>query len=129
MVERSHVVGVYENWRISAMRYFVSCVMGLAATVLLFAACNSNDSQMANREKSKATVAGEPGTPGDGIARITVSDLKAEVDKGTAIIVDVRAPEAYDHEHIKGAVNITDQTLDSRLAELPRNKKIVAYCS
>jgi hypothetical protein len=65
----------------------------------------------------------------ENVARITVEEAKAEFDKGNALFVDARPAAAYEMEHIKGAVNITSATLDQQLPTLPKNKKIIVYCS
>lgn len=44
------------------------------------------------------------------------------------IVVDVRAKAAFDEGHIAGAVNIPVGEAVSRMAELPKDKLIVAYC-
>jgi hypothetical protein len=44
------------------------------------------------------------------------------------IIVDVRTKQAYDEGHIAGAVSIPDPETEQRLAELPKDKLIIAYC-
>jgi hypothetical protein len=44
------------------------------------------------------------------------------------IIVDVRTKQAYDEGHIAGAISIPDPETEQRLAELPKDKLIVAYC-
>ena len=44
------------------------------------------------------------------------------------IIVDVRTKQAYDEGHIAGAVSIPDPETEQRLAELPKDRLIVAYC-
>jgi NADPH-dependent 2,4-dienoyl-CoA reductase/sulfur reductase-like enzyme/rhodanese-related sulfurtransferase len=43
-------------------------------------------------------------------------------------LVDVRTPQEYAGGHIPGAVNIPVDDLRSRLSELPRDRKIAAYC-
>jgi rhodanese-related sulfurtransferase len=58
-----------------------------------------------------------------------VAELKAEVDKGAAVIVDVRSKEQYKTDHIKGAINIPGNEITTRAGELPRDKMIVTYCS
>ena len=65
----------------------------------------------------------------DDAARITLEEAKKLYDAGKAYIVDARPEEAYKQEHIKGAVNITSGTLDSRLKDLPKDKTIIVYCS
>ena len=43
-------------------------------------------------------------------------------------LLDVRTPQEFDSGHIPGAVNIPVDELRSRLGELPRDRKIAAYC-
>jgi NADPH-dependent 2,4-dienoyl-CoA reductase/sulfur reductase-like enzyme/rhodanese-related sulfurtransferase len=43
-------------------------------------------------------------------------------------LVDVRTPQEFASGHIPGAVNIPVDDLRSRLGELPRDRKIAAYC-
>jgi hypothetical protein len=61
--------------------------------------------------------------------RISVDAAKAEVEKGTAIIVDVRSETQFKAGHIKGAKWIPEEEIGSRVKELPKNKKIITYCS
>ncbi len=43
-------------------------------------------------------------------------------------VLDVRTPEEFSAGHIPGAVNIPVDDLRSRMGELPRDRKIAAYC-
>jgi NADPH-dependent 2,4-dienoyl-CoA reductase/sulfur reductase-like enzyme/rhodanese-related sulfurtransferase len=43
-------------------------------------------------------------------------------------LLDVRTPQEFTSGHIPGAVNIPVDDLRSRLAELPQDRKIAAYC-
>ncbi|MBV9958030.1 MAG: hypothetical protein JO360_06385 [Acidobacteria bacterium] len=102
----------------------------IVLAVLLLAACNSNDFKSSANANAGAPPTGlGTQTPSDGVPRITVTELKEKVDKGTAFIVDTRGPEAYAVEHIAGSVNMPENTIASRVNELPRDKMIVAYCS
>ena len=58
-------------------------------------------------------------TPPEDAPRISLADAKKAFDDGTAFFVDARPAETYKQEHIKGAVNITSATLDTRLKDLP----------
>ncbi len=71
----------------------------------------------------------QPPDHGDGVQRITVAEAHAALNKGTAIIVDVRAEESYKLGHIKGALSVPINAINARLSELPRNKLIITYCS
>ena len=61
--------------------------------------------------------------------RVTLAEFKTLYDsQQRPMIVDVRAKDRYDLGHIAGAVNIPDAQTESRLAELPKDRLIVAYC-
>jgi rhodanese-related sulfurtransferase len=61
--------------------------------------------------------------------RISLEDAKKAYDDGTAFFIDSRPADGYKIEHIKGAVNITVDTLKDRLKDLPKDKTIIAYCT
>ena len=54
--------------------------------------------------------------------------LLARARKGLVTVLDVRPTEEYQAGHITGAVSIPLAELQDRLAELPRDQDIVAYC-
>lgn len=62
-------------------------------------------------------------------ARISLADAKKAYDEGDAFVVDVRGPDSFNQEHIQGAVNIGIGDLETNLAKLPKDKKIIVYCS
>jgi hydroxyacylglutathione hydrolase len=45
-----------------------------------------------------------------------------------AFALDVREPDEYNAGHIEGAINIPLGSLPSRLAEIPRDRPLIAYC-
>ena len=57
-------------------------------------------------------------------------DLKVALDDGENIVViDARSPEAYEEEHIPGAVNIPHREMNPETtAHLDSNTLIVTYC-
>ncbi len=65
----------------------------------------------------------------DGVRRITVEELRAALEKGTAIVIDVRGEDQYKEGHIKGARWIPADRMASHAKELPKDKLIVLYCS
>ncbi len=65
----------------------------------------------------------------DEAPRIALADAKKDFDAGTAIFVDTRGAASYDNEHIKGSINVSADMLEAKLKELPKDKKIIAYCS
>jgi len=50
------------------------------------------------------------------------------VKQGEVVVIDVRPANEYRTAHIPQALSIPLQELGERLAELPRDKTIVAYC-
>jgi rhodanese-related sulfurtransferase len=43
-------------------------------------------------------------------------------------VLDVRTPQEYAEGHVPGAVNVPQDQLASRLAEVPKDKDVVIYC-
>ena len=54
--------------------------------------------------------------------------LLDRVEKGEALLLDVRPREEYDAGHIASAVSIPRDELLEKLKSLPKNKEIIAYC-
>jgi rhodanese-related sulfurtransferase len=66
------------------------------------------------------------------LARISVADLKRMMDAGEApAIVDVRNRSAHVHDprRIPGALRVTFDEIDEKLAGLPRDREVVLYCT
>lgn len=61
--------------------------------------------------------------------RIEAQEAKRLFEKGEAIVVDVRTRSAWDLGHVTGALHIPLAEIDAHLAQLPKNKLIVAYCT
>ena len=59
---------------------------------------------------------------------VTREDLLRRAETGAVVVLDVRPREEYDAGHIPGAVSIPVEDLAGRLAELPADQEIVAYC-
>src|SRR5215210_2284543 len=52
----------------------------------------------------------------------------ARLRKGDVVLVDVRPAEEFEAGHIEGARSIPIEELEGRLAELPADREVVAYC-
>jgi rhodanese-related sulfurtransferase len=63
------------------------------------------------------------------VDRIEAQEAKRLVDKGEAVIVDVRSQASWDMGHVQGALHVPLDELEARLSQLPKNKLIVAYCT
>jgi len=60
--------------------------------------------------------------------QVDVEDILAAPVAEQMYLLDVRTPQEFASGHIPGAVNIPVDDLRSRLNELPRDRKIAAYC-
>jgi rhodanese-related sulfurtransferase/DNA-binding MarR family transcriptional regulator len=65
---------------------------------------------------------------GDDVATISRPDLIDRLGSSDVVLVDVRPPEEFAAGHIEGAISIPLADLERRLAELPPDAEIVAYC-
>ena len=65
---------------------------------------------------------------GDDVEAISRDELLARLRTGDVVLIDVRPSEEFDAGHIGGAVSIPLDELDERLADLPADSEIVAYC-
>jgi membrane protein DedA with SNARE-associated domain/rhodanese-related sulfurtransferase len=64
------------------------------------------------------------------LARITVDELRQLIEGGQPpAIVDVRTSGSFAVSHIPGALRMTLEEIDHRLAALPREGEIVLYCT
>jgi 3-mercaptopyruvate sulfurtransferase SseA len=131
------------------MRFLLSLLAFAVFTTAVLTACNSsaqsNRQQAENKTSNANTAAGYSQTTtnassshsagdghnheGDGITRISVADAKRVFDEGNALFVDTRSAATYEAKHIKGALNIPAEEFQTRYAEMPKDKKIITYCS
>jgi len=65
---------------------------------------------------------------GDDVEKIGRAELIERLRDGKTVLVDVRPSEEFDAGHIEGARSIPLGELEQRLAELPTDREIVAYC-
>jgi rhodanese-related sulfurtransferase len=62
------------------------------------------------------------------VEAVTRDELEARLRKGDLVLVDVRPEKEFEAGHIDGAVSIPIDELAERLAELPEDAEVVAYC-
>lgn len=65
----------------------------------------------------------------DDAPRISLADAKKDFDAGTAIFIDTRGEGSFKQEHVKGAINIMPEQVESKYKEIPTGKKLIVYCS
>ncbi len=65
---------------------------------------------------------------GDEVEAIGRDELRARLARGDVVLIDVRPQEEFDADHIEGARSIPLDELERRIAELPSDREVVAYC-
>jgi rhodanese-related sulfurtransferase len=65
---------------------------------------------------------------GDDVEAMSRDELRKRLRRNEVVLVDVRPAEEFDAGHIAGALSIPLEELEDRLAELPGDSEIVAYC-
>jgi rhodanese-related sulfurtransferase/predicted transcriptional regulator len=79
-------------------------------------------SRLAEVERAAADYLGED------VEAIGRDELRKRLRRGGVVLIDVRPGEEYEAGHIEGARSIPIDELDERLAELPADREVVAYC-
>ncbi len=64
----------------------------------------------------------------DEMEPVSPRELLDRAAKGLVVVIDVRPAEEYAAGHVRGAINVPIDQLESRLAKLPKRKEVVAYC-
>jgi rhodanese-related sulfurtransferase/predicted transcriptional regulator len=65
---------------------------------------------------------------GEDVEAIGRAELIERLRRGDVVLVDVRPKEEFEAGHIEGARSIPIDELEQRLAELPADREVVAYC-
>ena len=64
----------------------------------------------------------------DTMEPVSQDRLVNRVRRGEVTVLDVRPPEEYQAGHLPGALSVPLKDLETRLAEIPRDREVVAYC-
>jgi rhodanese-related sulfurtransferase/predicted transcriptional regulator len=103
----------------TSVRYAIA---GDRALALWLALRDASVSQLAEVERAAHEYLG------DDVDAIGRDALIARLRKGDVVLVDVRPREEFDAGHIEGARSIPLEELEDRLADLPADREVVAYC-
>jgi rhodanese-related sulfurtransferase len=61
-------------------------------------------------------------------AELPRDELRRLLKRGEAVLIDVRPEAEFQYGHIDGAISIPIDDLEGRLNDLPKGKRIIAYC-
>lgn len=64
----------------------------------------------------------------DALEPISRAELADRLASGLVTVLDVRPQQEYELGHVPGAINIPTHELLGRLADLPKEREVVAYC-
>ena len=117
---------------VGTMAIFVACQTASSSTIdtaKTVETKNEKTEKVSYESKDTDTTEDAHAHDGDEVERITIEEAKKLFDAGDAIIVDARSNNAYNNEHIKGSINIPANEFEKRYKEVPKDKKIIVYCS
>jgi rhodanese-related sulfurtransferase/predicted transcriptional regulator len=97
-------------------------IAGDRALALWLALRDASVAQLAEVERAARDYLGEE------VEAIGREELVARLHRGDVVLVDVRPQEEFAAGHIDGARSIPLDELEQRLAELPDDREVVAYC-
>src|SRR5881394_1528986 len=120
-----HLQALHASGMVTRAREGTSVRYALAgdqALALWLALRDASVSQLAEVERAARDYLG------DDVDAIGRDELIARLRKGDVVLVDVRPNEEYEAGHIKGARSVPLGELEDRLAELPADREVVAYC-
>ena len=106
--------------------------------VSVLSACSAQPTQVQPTAAPTRVVESGPGiTSGElplneaEVSRISIEDARAAFENGTAVLVDVRNPTAYEESHIAGAISLPLGEIESDPTGLTLDKDqwIITYCT
>ncbi|NBO65485.1 MAG: rhodanese-like domain-containing protein [Acidobacteria bacterium] len=109
-------------------------LVGAGAVLFATLACDkSTGSSVATANPTSPQLA-EPANPDQNaeaaMPRLTAAESIKLVKEGKAIVIDVRGTESYKASHAKGSIDFPLNKLEAGdFVGLPRDKRIIAYCT
>ena len=115
-----HAAGMVSRTREgTSVRYSIA---GDEALALWLAIRNASVSQLGEVERAARDYLGPD------VETISRQELAERLGRGDVVVVDVRPRAEFDAGHIDGALSIPIDEFARRLAELPADHEVVAYC-
>src|SRR5215216_3641430 len=115
-----HVAGLVTRTREgTSVRYALAGEQALAVWLALR---DASVARLAEVERAAREYLGED------VEAIGREELVERLRRGDVVLVDVRPAEEFEAGHIDGARSIPIDELKDRLAELPADREVVAYC-
>ncbi|MBN1138696.1 MAG: rhodanese-like domain-containing protein [Anaerolineae bacterium] len=122
-----------------AASYAIPIVVGVVMVTLVIGAVVLNENRLSGAAAVRPeeisvpvkTVEPQPtqSIPYPDVPRITLKETQSLLEKEQALLVDVRDSRTYDQSHAVGALSFPESEVEARLSELPRDKKLILYCT
>jgi hypothetical protein len=135
VLARKHVVGkntnLEETYAMHKTKLLIVIVLVNAAS---FLGCTAQQTSQSNAPVSSGTPLVKMPLVDDhaaeaAVPRISVTEAEALMKKGEAILLDARQEPAFRAGHIKGAISMPEALIPARVSMLPKDKKIITYCT
>jgi hypothetical protein len=116
----------------------IPIVVGVAVVGIIIGVIMLRETQQSTAAALPGDVSGVAGTalplstnppPNPEVPRASLDGTRDKMEKGEAVLVDVRSKTSYDKAHAAGSISIPEAEVYARLGELPRDKEIVLYCT
>ncbi len=119
--------------------YIIPIIVGVVMVVLVVGAIVLNEKRISSaaavrpEDISVPVVTVEPqptqSIPYPDVPRVTLKETQSLLEKGQAVLIDIRDSSAYDQSHAVGALLFPESEIGTRLSELPRDKQLILYCT
>ena len=106
----------------SRIRSFAAIAL-IAAAPITVAACGSSDSS-----SSAGGGASVEATTQGTIGAVSVQQAHDQLEKGTAVMVDVREPAELAESAVPGTIDIPLGQLEARAGEIPKDTPVLVFC-
>jgi rhodanese-related sulfurtransferase len=120
-----HLQALHAAGMVTRMREGTSVRYALAGTEVLTAWLALRDASVARLAEVERAARDYLGEDVEAVGR---DELIERLGRGDVVLVDVRPREEFAAGHIDGARSIPLDELHQRLAELPADREVVAYC-
>ena len=116
----------------------IPIIVGVVVVVIIIGVIMLSENQQSTVAALPGDVSGVAGTalplstnlpPNPEVPRASLDGTRDKMEKGEAVLVDVRTKESYDKTHAAGSISIPEGEVYARLSELPRDKEIILYCT
>ncbi len=110
----------------------IELFLPLTMVFLMTMACNSQNANPATKvqEPKEAVEDVEDIAPKGIYENVETAKFKELIEKGDAVLIDVRTPKEYGEGHIDGAqmIDFYSKDLKAQIAQLDKDKAVLVYC-